>query len=295
MSSPESWTLGRLLEWTTKFLAEKEAESPRLDAEVLLAEARGCKRIELYTAWDVEADERVRTAFRELVRRRSEGEPVAYLVGRKEFYSLDFHVNEHVLIPRPETEFLVVRLLDLVKAAAASGSKAPEVSIADIGTGSGVLAVCAAKHVPQSRVAAVDISEGALAVASYNAQQHGVAERVEFVQSDLFSAVPAERRFDFILSNPPYITTAEMEDLPATVRNFEPMAALHGGDDGLDVIRPLITQSAERLKPGGHLLFEISPMLRDAVSALVAGDSCWQPPKFIPDLAGLPRVVELRK
>src|ERR1700722_13685155 len=177
----EVWTVGRLLAWTTDFLRERGAESPRLDAEVLLAHALGCPRSQLYTTFDEQPSEAARQKFREFVRERATGKPVAYLVGRREFYSLSFRVTPDVLIPRPETEFLLIKLLDLAKQRAAATS-AP-LQIADIGTGSGILAVCAAKSLPASAVTAVDISPAALAVARENAQEHGVADRIEFLES----------------------------------------------------------------------------------------------------------------
>ena len=245
--SAEPWTVGRLLQWTTDYLKGHGSESPRLDAEVLLAQALGCQRIELYTTFDELPGDDARAAFRELVRRRAEGTPVAYLVGRREFYSLSFRVTPDVLIPRPETELLVVAALDLAKTKGEGGrgkaeqvasgqwpvassstinnqqssisnpqSPIPHPLIADVGTGSGIIAVCLAKHLPTCRVTAIDISPAALAVAKENAQQHGVAERIEFLESDLFAAVPAERQFDFIVSNPPYVTAAELDGLAAT-------------------------------------------------------------------------------
>src|SRR3981081_1373667 len=165
----EQWTIGRLLAWTTDYLKRQGAESPRLDAEILLAAVRNCQRIQLYTSFDEPADEPTRERFRELVRRRAEGTPVAYLVGHKEFYSLSFRVSPDVLIPRPETELLVVRLLDIAKScpAAKTGpveANAAPFTIADVGTGSGIIAICAAKHLPGARVTAIDISPAALAV-----------------------------------------------------------------------------------------------------------------------------------
>jgi release factor glutamine methyltransferase len=244
--------------------------------------------------------------------------PVAYLVGHREFYSLSFHVTPDVLIPRPETELLVVAVLDLVKTysplplgegqgvrAVAQGVRAvapddalpssKNLAIADVGTGSGVIAVCLAKHLAACRVTAVDISPAALAVAAQNAEQHGVAERIEWVESDLLAAVPAERRFDFIVSNPPYVTTAEMEKLPADVRKFEPPAALLAGPRGTEVIQALVVQAAERLRPGGHLLMEISPTIHDAVRSLLEADGHFELGPTIKDLARLPRVVRARK
>jgi release factor glutamine methyltransferase len=290
MAETETWTIGRLLQWTTMYLAERGSPSARLDAEVLLADARGCRRIELYTAFDDTAAEPVRTAFRELVRRRAEGTPVAYLVGRREFYSLAFRVTPDVLIPRPETEFLVIALLDRIKQRAANGP----VEIADIGTGSGVLAVCAARHVADCRVTAIDISAAALAVARTNADEHGVRDRIEFVESDLFAGVPADRRFDFVISNPPYVTTAEMEQLSPEVRRFEPRLALEAGPRGTEVIERLVPQAAERLNPGGWLLIEVSPMIEPAVVALLAADGRFTMAPTMKDLAGLPRVVQAR-
>jgi release factor glutamine methyltransferase len=303
MPAPEMWTVGRLLQWTTDYLKGRGADSPRLDAEVLLAEALGCKRIELYTAFDQTPKDEQRTAFRELVRRRAEGTPVAYLVGRREFYSLSFKVGPGVLVPRPETELLVVALLDLAKPrragtppadGAAAGELDPRASlaIADVGTGSGVLAVCAAKYLPGARVTAIDASPAALEIAAANAAAHGVAERIEFVNSDLFAALPAQRRFDHILSNPPYVSAAEAATLPREVKDFEPREALVAGPKGTEVIERLIPQAAQRLNPGGHLLIEISPMIHDAVLNLLAAEPRLEPGPTIKDLARLPRVVQ---
>jgi release factor glutamine methyltransferase len=290
MTTPdEPWTIGRLLSWTVDYLKRHGAENPRLDAEVLLATARGCRRIDLYTAFGDEASEEVRTAFRELVRRRAAGEPVAYLVGHREFYSLDFEVTPDVLIPRPETELVVVALLDHVKKRSPSDAF---VEIADVGTGSGILAVCAAKYVPNSRVTALDISPASLAVARRNAEKHGVIEQIEFVESDLLSAAPTEARFDYIVSNPPYVSTAEMAQLEPDVRDHEPHVALHAGEHGTTVIAPLIEQSAERLKPGGALLIEISPMIAENVEQIVRDNSELELLATIRDLAGHARVVQ---
>lgn len=292
MADNETWTIGRLLQWTTKFLGERGAGSPRLDAEVLLAEARGCQRIELYTAFDAVPDEVVRTAFRELVRRRAEGTPVAYLVGRKEFYSLSFRVDPGVLIPRPETEFVLIGLLDRLKERSPSASHP---AVADVGTGSGILAVCAAKNVPNARVTAIDLSPKALVIAQANAAQHGVADRIDFVQGDLLSGLPAEPSFDGIVSNPPYVSTAEMAGLSREVREHEPRTALEAGPRGTEVIERLVPQAAERLLPGGWLLIEVSPMIEPAVRGLLAADGRLQLGPTIKDLAGHPRVVQARR
>jgi release factor glutamine methyltransferase len=291
MSSAEPWTIGRLLQWTTEYLKKHGSDSARLDAEVLLAEALGCRRIDLYTRFDEVPAEDVRTAFRELVRKRAEGMPVAYLVGRREFFSLAFRVTPDVLIPRPETEFLVIALIDLARAR----PPGEEIAICDIGTGSGIIAITAAKHLPQARVTAVDVSSKALDVARRNASDHGVADRIQWIESDLFAALPAERRFDFVVSNPPYVAEGEQGLLSLEVRRYEPREALFAGPRGTEVIERLVPQAAERLKAGGHLLVEISPMIHDAARAIVEADARLRLEPTIKDLARHPRVIHAVK
>ena len=244
-AAAQPWTVGRLLQWTTDFLKCHGADAARLDAEVLLAQSLGCRRIDLYTAFSEIPAEPQRAAFRDLVRRRAEGMPVAYLVGRREFYSLSFRVGPGVLIPRPETELLVIALLDLAKT-----RPAMPLAIADVGSGSGVIAVCAAKNLPGCRVTALDISPAALAIAAANAADHGVADRVEFLQSDLLAAVPPQRRFDFIVSNPPYVSVAEFEQLAAEIKKFEPREALLAGPRGTEVIERLLPRRPSVCTPG---------------------------------------------
>jgi len=288
----EVWTVGRLLGWTTDFLRNRGADSPRLDAEVLLAHALGCRRIELYTTFDSEPPAAARDAFRQLVRERSSGKPVAYLVGRREFYSLPFSVTPDVLIPRPETELLLIRLLDLARPLMAS---AGTVRIADVGTGSGILAICAARSLQQSQVTAIDISPAALDVARANAAEHHVSERVELVSGDLLAAVPAGSEFDFVVANLPYVKASEFEELAADVRQFEPKLALVAGERGTELIERLIPQAAERLAPGGWLLLEIGPAIDDDVRRLVAAEPAFELSSTSKDLAGLARVVQARK
>jgi release factor glutamine methyltransferase len=314
MSSAESWTIGRLLTWTTDYLKQHGSDSPRLDAEVLLATARGCKRIDLYTAFAEIADEQTRTAFRELVRRRAEGMPVAYLVGKREFFSLSFRVTPDVLIPRPETETLVVRLLDLAKeilspatehgrpnvdraeggSRSALGHGEGEIKIADVGAGSGIIAICAAKHLPQAQITAIDSSAAALAVARQNAIDHGVSDRIEFVESDLLAAVQPEQKFNIIASNPPYVSHAEFATLAPSVRNFEPRQALIAGPNGTEVIERLVPQVAERLVPGGWLLMEVSPMIEPVVRELITRHGSYQLFPALKDSAGHPRIVQAK-
>lgn len=276
-----------MLQWTTEFLEKHGSACPRLDAELLLAKARGCQRIELYTAFEEVATDELRENFRALVRRRSEGMPVAYLLGHREFYSLDFRVSPAVLIPRPETEFVLIELLDAAKGHARS----VPLQIADVGTGSGILGVCAAKHLISAQVTAIDISTDALEIAKQNADAHHVADRIEFLQSDLFGDVPANATFDFVVSNPPYVSDAEYEQLSADVKNFEPKGALVGGPSGTEIIAQLIVQAAHRLRAGGRLIIEISPMIESAVTQLIREHGSFAEPRTIKDLARLARVV----
>ncbi len=291
MTQTEPWTIGRLLTWTVDYLEQHDVESPRLDAELLLAESRHCERIDLYTAFNEPASDETRTAFRELVRRRAEGTPVAYLVGRREFYSLGFRVTPDVLIPRPETELVVVTLLDRIKASQTS----EPVSIADVGTGSGAIAVAVAKHFPQCHITAIDVSRAALDVAAKNVADHGVEDRVTLALGNLLADLPADERFDYIVSNPPYVSTAELETLAPEVRNHEPHTALVAGPCGTEVIEPLVAQAARRLRPGGWLIMELSPMIAGAVEQLLAEEGGFQAIAILKDTAGLPRVVQAQK
>ena len=292
MSTTEPWTVGRLLTWTTDYLKKSGSESARLDAEVLLAEARGCERIMLYTAYAEEVPEDVRNKFRGLVKRRAEGCPVAYLVGRREFFSLMFEVSPDVLIPRPETEFVVTAALDALKDRPAESSPAV---VADVGTGSGAIAVTVAKHAAEVRVIATDVSEGALAVARRNAERHEVADRIEFLTGDLLSPVDAEVRFAVIAANLPYIGTAEQGTVAEEVRQHEPQVALFAGSVGDELIARLIPQAAEKLEPGGWLILELSPMLADRVAQQLQADGRFEAASITKDLAGLARVVKAKR
>ncbi len=287
MNDSQTWTIKRLLDWTSDFFASHNAESSRLAAEVLLAEALGCKRIDLYTRFDQEPSESERAIFRGWVKRHADGEPVAYLVGHREFFSLRFNVNSHVLIPRPETEHLVTEVIELAK-----GTTRQPLSIIDIGTGSGAIAIALAKHLATAEFVAVDISSEALAVASSNAETHQVAERIEFIESDLFDRIPTNRKFDFVVSNPPYIGQQERDRVAESVRNYEPESALFApGDDGTTVIKRLINASPEWLKPEGWLLIEVSPFISEACEASMAGHRGYSDVRLIKDLARLDRVL----
>jgi len=284
----EAWTVGRLLGWTSEWLASKGSDSPRLDAEVLLAFARGCPRIALYTAFDEPVDDACRAAFRDLVRRRAGGEPVAYLVGMKEFFSLPFAVSPAVLVPRPETEGLVVRALDLCRPLAAP-------RVADVGTGSGAVAVALAKHLPRAGVVATDLSPEALEVARGNVERHGLSQRVTTVLCDLLDDPVAAGPFDLVASNPPYVREDEFDALPRDVRLHEPRSALVAGPTGVEVVERLVEAAVPRLAVGGWLLVEIGPSTAAAAEACLARHGALEPAPTIPDGAGLPRIVQARR
>ena len=286
-ASEQSWTVGTLLNWTATFLAQKGCESPRVDAEVLLAHALGCKRIDLYGLLHAEpALDEVRQRYRELIRKRIEGCPVAYLVGRKEFFSLEFEVSSAVLIPRPDSEVAVMECIALAKPLAAA-------CILDIGTGSGNLAVAIAKHHLGAHVTAVDISTDALGVARRNAEKHGVAARITFLQGDLFTPLQNSERFDFIVSNPPYIPTSELPHLPIGVRQYEPHLALDGGQDGYGVFERLIAEAPHFLNPGGWLIVEIGAPQEETARQRLAAKG-YQLAPTVHDYGGHPRVLKAR-
>jgi release factor glutamine methyltransferase len=287
VATQESWTIKRLLDWTTQFLTQKGSESPRLDTEVLLAFALGCKRIELYTRHDEEPDEESRKKFRDLIRQRMEGCPVAYLVGRKEFFSLEFEVNRSVLIPRPDSECVVDECLRLAKAMS-------EPRVLDIGTGSGNIAVAVARLHKTAQVTAVDLSPEALGVAERNAGKHGVASRIRFLQGDLFAPVPVEDRFDFVLSNPPYIPHDDIAKLEAGVRDYEPHVALNGGKDGYAVFNCLVAEAPKVLKADGYLIVEIGSPQEGPARQRLEAHGGYELSKTVYDGSGHPRVLKGR-
>jgi release factor glutamine methyltransferase len=284
----QEWTVGRLLDWTANYLAQKGSEYPRLDTEVLLAHALGWRRIDLYTRYDELPSEEVRKRFKELIGRRIEGCPVAYLVGRKEFFGLELEVSPAVLIPRPESEFVVLECLRLAKEMA-------QPRILDIGTGSGNLAVAVAQQHHGARVTALDISPEALAVASRNAAKHGIADRVQFFAGDLFSPLSPQDHFDFVLSNPPYISQEELAKLPAGVRDYEPRAALDGGPGGFAVFDRLMAGAFEHLESGGYLIVEIgAPQEKPARERLTAHGG-YELGETLLDASGHPRVLRAKR
>lgn len=285
------------------YLQKQGIENAPLEAEVLLAHCTGLTRVGLYRDSRRQLTARELESFWDLVKRRAAREPVAYLIGHREFMGLDFLVNPDVLIPRPETELLVETALVLLKGAAGSPSLPddkdkgePFLLLADVGTGSGAIAVSLAHYLPGSRIYATDLSSAALEVARKNALRQGVAGRIIFLEGDLL--VPVKERLQagrlsLITANLPYIPTKELGRLMPDVRHYEPVLALDGGCDGLALYRRLIPQARELLIPGGHLLMEIDPAQVPLIAPLLPS-SRWRF-EIRPDLAGRPRLVVATK
>jgi release factor glutamine methyltransferase len=277
----DAWTPLRLLGWTQEFFAKKGVDAPRLTAEVLLAHALSCDRVRLYLDFDKPLGDPELARFRELVRRRADGEPTAYLTGHKEFWGRRFRVDARVLVPRPETELV----LEAALAALPAGGRA-----LDLCTGSGCLGISLALERPGARVLATDVSEDALAVARENAAALG--GEVEFATGDLWAPVHGDARFDVVVSNPPYIPAKELPGLPREVRR-EPCIALDGGADGLEVIRRIVAGAPARLVPGGVLCVEMHESHLESLPALCR-EAGFASAEARRDLAGLPRFTVAR-
>ncbi len=285
-------TLVEVVRLSTRFLSERGSESPRLDAELLAAHSLGLRRLDLYLQYDRPLGEEELEPMRALLRRRAAGEPVAYLVGEREFHGRRFRVTPDVLIPRPETETLVERALRWCRATA--GAAGEGLRLADAGTGSGCIACTLAAELPGANVVAGDVSAAAVAVARDNAARLGVEGRVTVVEGSWEAALGGHAAYDALLSNPPYITSAEMEGLMRDVRDHEPRLALEAGADGLDTYRALLRGCLPLVRPGGYLALEIDPRRRDAVVGLVEEGRPGSEVAVVDDLAGRPRVVEAR-
>jgi release factor glutamine methyltransferase len=281
------WSVLELLRWTEDHFASKGIDTARLDAEILLAHALGASRMQLYVDFEkpVHADARAR--FRELVEERANQRvPVSQLLGEKEFWSIPFRITKDVLTPRPDSETLVQGALDRIPE--------PETAwrVSDIGTGSGAIGLAIASERPNAHVLGSDISKAALKVAASNAERMQLSERVRFVQGNLFEALEGEEPFDLVVSNPPYLARAEAKLLAPELRH-EPDEALFGGEDGFEVLRPLVAGAREVVKPGGHLLVEIDPKQADVVAAQCR-EAGFGEIDLLRDLTGRIRVIAAR-
>jgi len=284
------WTIKELLTVATDYLYKKNIDSPRLAAEVLLAHVLGVKRIDLYLDFERPLTSAEVSQYRELVRRRVAREPLQYITGRQEFWSLEFIVNNHVLIPRPETELLVEQAVEHCKERIKSGEQ--RVAVLDLCTGCGAVAISIAKEMPQATLWASDISSEAISIAKANAQRHGVSGKIEFLEGDLFG--PARDKglhFHIIVANPPYVAEEEYEKLPPEVRDYEPRVSLDGGPGGMVIIERILREAPDFLKPKGVVIIEMSPAqvaeAKDLISSLPRYRIC----RVLKDYSGLDRVV----
>ncbi|MBU4354233.1 MAG: peptide chain release factor N(5)-glutamine methyltransferase, partial [Proteobacteria bacterium] len=287
MSGPQaSWTILATLRWTTDYFRTKGVSEPRAAAEVLLAHTLSVSRLDLYLRYDQPLNPEELARFKALMVRRREGEPVAYLTGHREFWSLDIQVTPAVLIPRPETETLVAAALDAARfyeekelRSGGQGEDHPKTQNLkpktsplwglEVGVGSGAVVIALAKELPRMSWVGLDTSGAALAVARANVRRHGAADRVHLLQADLLAALKPTAAFALLVANLPYVPRLEWERLPREIKAFEPPGALLGGEDGLDLIRPLIRQAPQYVMGGGWLLLEVGHQQAPPVAALV--------------------------
>lgn len=276
------WTIGSILQWTQQYFDRKGIDSPRLDAEILLAHVLQRERIYLYAHYDEPMNPEELTQYREIIQERANRMSVAHILGKKAFMGLDFKVNTDVLIPRPETEMLVETVLE------AEGKQGAP-SVLDMGTGSGAIILSLLHLLPNAVGTGVDISSKALQVAKENGEQLKISDRITWIESDLFTAVPSQT-FDWVVSNPPYLTQQDMEQLQPEVQ-YDPQNALYGGTDGLDVYRHIAAASPAYIKEGGHCAVEIGAGQANDVIAIFTEHSVYTHDKTVKDYGGIDRVL----
>ena len=284
-----SLTVGQALHWASGLIARSGSDTPRLDAEVLLAHLLSCSRAGLHLRWDTALSEELSACLAAFVLRRVDHEPVAYLIGERAFYDVVLSVDRHVLIPRPETEHMVEEALAWGHS---QGGRA--LQIVDIGTGSGALAVVMARHLPAAHIWATDVSAEALRVARRNIERYGLGARVHLRQGDLLGAVPGQR-FDLILANLPYVPHEDLEGLMADVRDYEPCLSLDGGMGGTLLIERLLPQAAAALRSPGMLLLEIDPRKADLLAERATEQFPQASVRVVRDYASLARVVRVER
>jgi release factor glutamine methyltransferase len=279
-------TVLEVIQRSTEFLAQKGVESPRLQIELLLAHVLRLPRLQLYLDYQRKLTEAELNSVRDLVRRRGRREPLQYIIGSTSFCGLEVTVNPAVLVPRPETELLAERAVEFLNERVAEG---PPVAL-DLGTGSGCIAIALAVKSTRARVYACDVSAEALEVARQNAAHHEVADRIEFLKGEGFAAVASSLRFDLIVSNPPYIPSAEVAGLQPEVRDYEPLVALDGGPDGLTFFRRLAVESLPHLKPDSRIMLELG-YGQDAAVRRIFAEQKWIVEMVEPDYTGQPRIL----
>jgi release factor glutamine methyltransferase len=288
----EVWTIQKLLSWITEHFAEKGIDSPRLSAELLLSHVLGLKRIELYTQFDKPVGKEHLDRLRDLVKRAAEHEPVAYLVGKTEFYSLELNVAPDCMIPRPETELLTERAIEFLR-----GRKGPQF-VCDLCTGCGCIAAAIAKNHTDCRIIATDICGAALSIAAQNIDKYRLQERITLLCGDLFEPIVPQldvSKFDLIVCNPPYVSEPEFEKLEKNVKHYEPRLALYAGQDGLDVYRRICEKVGDFLKPDAALMLEIGYAQGRAVKELLDATGVFAEIKVEKDFHNNDRIVTARK
>jgi release factor glutamine methyltransferase len=284
----ETWTIQKLLNWVTEYLANKGIDSPRLRAELLLSHVLVLKRIELYTKHDQVVGKQQLDQLHNLVQRAGRHEPVAYLVGKTEFYSLELNVTPVCMIPRPETELLVQRAIEFLR------TRVGGQFVCDLCTGCGCIAVAIAKNFTDARIIATDISDAALEVAAENIERHALKDRIQLLQGDLFEPVIPQldvEKFDLIVCNPPYVSAAEYEVLERIIQDYEPAIALLAGSDGLDILRRVIEKAGDFLKPDGALMLEIGYTQGSAIEELLEQSESFKEIKIEKDFHNNDRIA----
>ena len=279
--------LGEALSNGIQRLKQACVPSPRLNAELLLMFTLGCDRAYLYGHPERELSREEETGYNHALAQRSTGVPAQYITGHQEFWGMDLVVTPAVLIPRPETEHVVEKVLEGVGRAPSPA----KVRIVDVGTGSGCIALALAKELPHAEIHATDISSAALEIARANAAQHQLNDRIRFCETDMLDGLEREA-FDFVVSNPPYVGSSEEDQVQLEVRKFEPHNAVFAGASGMEVIERLIPQARKVLKPGGYLIMEISGTIADRVRESL---TAWREVEITNDLQGIPRVASSRK
>jgi release factor glutamine methyltransferase len=317
----QTWTIQKLLNWVTEYLTGKGIDSPRLSAELLLSHVLALKRIDLYTQFDKPVAKQQLDILHDLVKRAGEQEPIPYLVGKTEFYSLELNVTPDCMIPRPETELLVERAIEflrnrpdrnstmgntLQKGSISNGARPGTQFVCDLCTGCGCIAVAIAKNYPDARIIATDICDAALAVAAGNVEKHQLKDRITLLCGDLFDPIVPQldvdklvpdsaRGFDLIVCNPPYVSTAEYENLDKNVKDYEPKVALFAGVDGLDIYRRVIEKADQFLKPDAALMLEIGYAQGPAVRELLEQTGAFAEIKIEKDLHNNDRIAIAKK
>jgi release factor glutamine methyltransferase len=269
-------------------LTAEQVPSPQMNAELLLRFVLSCDRAYLFAHPERELTPDEQSRYEAALAERARGVPAQYITGHQEFWGMDFIVTPAVLIPRPETEHLIETMLELQ--ASGGASRTDQLRIADVGTGSGCIALVLAKELPNAEIHATDSSLQALEIARANAARHQLERRIHFHHTDLLATLTPS--FDFIVSNPPYVGESEEDQVQLEVRKFEPRSAVFGGPTGTEVIARLIPQARELLRPGGALVLEVSGSIADQVLGLLTG---WDHPDIIPDLQQIPRVIRARR